>query len=131
MKYMLLLWGDESQWTEASEEELAAQMVQWDAFTEELTKAGGFVSGEGLQPTPTATTLRVEDGERILTDGPFVETKEQLGGFYVIDCKDLDEAIEWAAKTPTAQRGSIEIRPVIDYEAYGMEDTQRPQEARS
>lgn len=131
MKYMLLLRGDEGQWADTPPEELAAQMTQWEVYTDELTKAGAFVSGEGLQPSPTSTTLRVEDGERILTDGPFAETKEQIGGFYVIDCKDLDEAIEWAAKTPTAQRGSIEIRPIIDYEAYGMEDNQRPQEARS
>jgi hypothetical protein len=80
---------------------------------------GIFVAGDGLYPTATATTVRVRDGERSVTDGPFAETKEQLGGFYVLDVKDLDEAIEWAAKIPGAQFGSIEIRPVLVYDEAG------------
>ena len=78
-----------------------------------------LVAGDGLYPTATATTVRVRDGERTVTDGPFAETKEQLGGFYVLDVKDLDEAIEWAAKIPGAQFGSIEIRPVMVYDEAG------------
>jgi hypothetical protein len=117
MRYMLLLVGDESQYANLSEEDQAASAGAWADYTQALTDAGAFVSGEGLQPSTTATTLRVEGGERILTDGPFVETKEQLGGFYVIECKDLDEATDWAAKLPSAARGWLtEIRPVMQYE---------------
>jgi hypothetical protein len=124
MKYMLLIVGDESQYAEWSEEDRAAEMGRWDEYTKALVDAGAFVSGEGLQTSATATTLRVDRGERLLTDGPFAESKEQIGGFYVVDCKDLDEAIEWAAKLPSAERGVTEIRPVMDYEAAGMEEHQ-------
>ena len=131
MKYMLLIVGDESQYADRSEEEFAASMKSWDEYTKELVAAGAFVAGEGLQSSTTATTLRIEGGDRILTDGPFVETKEQVGGFYVVDCKDLDEAIDWAARTPSAAGGWLtEIRPVLDYEAAGAADPQR-QEAAS
>jgi hypothetical protein len=119
MKYMLLIVGDESQYADWSEEDMAAQMKLWDDYTKALVDAGAMVSGEGLQSSTTATTLRVENGERILTDGPFAETKEQIGGFYVIDCKDLDEAIDWAARLPSSARG------VMDYEAAGLDDPQR------
>ena len=78
-----------------------------------------FGGGDGLQPTATATVVRVRDGERLLTDGPYAETKEQLGGYYVLECKDLDDALKWAAQIPEAAFGSIEVRPVMDYE--GME----------
>jgi hypothetical protein len=125
MKYMLLLVGDESQYAGMSEEEIAADMKRWDEYTKELVDAGAFVSGEGLGPSTNATTLRIENGERILTDGPFAETKEQVGGFYVIEAKDLDEAIDWAAKLPSAAYGFTEIRPVMDYEAAGLDDPQR------
>jgi hypothetical protein len=91
----------------------------YGALTQEMQEKGVLVAGEGLYPTPTATTVRVRDGERSVTDGPFAETKEQLGGFYVLDCKDLDEAIEWAAKIPGAQFGSIEIRPVMVFDEAG------------
>jgi hypothetical protein len=74
--------------------------------------------GEGLDPTNTATTVRVRDGERMLTDGPFAETREALGGFYLVEVEDLDAAIEWAAKIPGASTGSVEVRPVMDYEAF-------------
>jgi hypothetical protein len=130
MKYMLLLVGDESQYADWSEQDIAADMKRWDEYTKELVDAGAFVSGEGLGPSTNATTLRVENGERILTDGPFAESKEQIGGFYVIEAKDLDEAIDWAAKLPSADYGFKEIRPVMDYEAAGLEDPQR-QEAAS
>ena len=78
-----------------------------------------FAGGEGLQPTATATTVRVRDGERMLTDGPYAETKEQLGGYYLLECKDLDDALSWAAQIPEAKSGAIEVRPVMDYEAMG------------
>jgi hypothetical protein len=116
---MLLLIGDESDYAGRSEEEAAASMQAWSDYSKALVDAGAFVSGEGLQPSTTATTLRLQDGERLLTDGPFAETKEQIGGFYVIECKDLDEAIAWAAKLPSAARGWVtEIRPVMAYEGY-------------
>ena len=84
-----------------------------------MNEKGVFVAGDGLYPTQTATTVRVRDGDRDVTDGPFAETKEQLGGFYVLDVKDLDEAIEWAAKIPGSQFGSVEIRPVLVYDEAG------------
>jgi hypothetical protein len=130
MKYMLLIVGDESQYADRSEEERAAQMQRWDAYTKELVDAGALVSAEGLQSSTAATTLRVQDGERFLTDGPFAETKEQVVGFYVIECGDLDEAVDWAAKLPSAETGVCEIRPVMDYSAAGVEDPQ-PQGAAS
>ena len=119
MRYMLLIIGDESQFAEWSEEDMAVRMQRWSDYSKALVDAGAFVSGEGLQTSTTATTLRVQDGERLLTDGPFAETKEQIGGFYVIECKDLDEAIDWASKLPSAARGGVtEIRPVMAYEGY-------------
>jgi hypothetical protein len=104
---------------QATPEEMAGVLAAYGEFGREVEAAGAFLGGEGLQPTPTATTVRVRDGERLITDGPFAETKEQLGGFYLLECKDLDEAIEWAAKIPGAQHGSVEVRPVMNYEAMG------------
>jgi hypothetical protein len=119
MRYMLLIVGDESQYEGRSEEEMAAAMQLWSEYSKALVDAGAFVSGEGLQSSTTATVLRLQDGERLLTDGPFAETKEQIGGFYVIECKDLDEAVDWAARLPSAQQGGLtEIRPVMAYEGY-------------
>lgn len=118
MQYMLMLWLDESGYADVTPEQMAAQSERFGAYTEELRSAGVMVSGEGLQPSSTTTTVRVEGGERVLTDGPYAETKEQVGGFYVIDCENLDQAIEWAAKVPTALDGRpVEVRPVIDYAA--------------
>ena len=116
MRYMLLIIGDESRYTEMSEEEGKAQLERWSEYTKELVDAGAFVAGDGLETSTSATTLRVQDGERLLTDGPFAETKEQIGGYYTIECKDLDAAIDWAAKMPSAAWGGVtEIRPVMDY----------------
>ena len=117
MRYLLSIYGDESQRVAMTAEDGARVMAAYDAFDREARAAGVLVDGAGLQPTPTATTVRVRDDERLITDGPFAETKEQLGGFYLLDCKDLDEAIEWAAKIPGAQHGSVEVRPEMDYEA--------------
>lgn len=117
MRYMLTIIGEEPDWGDATPEEMRANMAQWGKYTEELTNAGAMVAGEGLQPSATATTIRIGEGdERITVDGPFAETKEQLGGFYLIDVDDLDTALEWARKIP-ARGGAIEVRPVLDYEA--------------
>jgi hypothetical protein len=106
-------------------------MQRWFEYTEELRSAGKLVAGEGLQSSSTATTLRVENGERLLTDGPFADTKEQVGGFYLIDCRDLDEALDWAARLPSAEGGVTEVRPVMNYEEAGVEDPSVSQGAAS
>src|SRR5439155_14127139 len=108
--------GDETQYAGRSPEEGAQMMQAYGDYTEAVRSAGLFEAGEGLQPTSTATTVRAHNGELSTTDGPFAETKEQLGGFYILNCKDLDEAIEWAAKIPGANGGSIEVRPVMEFE---------------
>ena len=131
MKFMLLLWGDESAWEGMSKEDAAADMARWDDYTKQLVAAGAMVSGEGLKPSATSKIVRLDGGERTVTDGPFVETKEQLGGFYVIECASLEEALDWAAKVPSAVRGPTEVRPVLDYEGTGYEDNQKPVEAQS
>lgn len=110
MRYLILIYENENN-PQPSEEEMA----RWFGVTEEMQKAGVMVAGEALQPTSSATTIRVRDGKTLTTDGPFAETKEQLGGFYLLDCKDLDEALGWAAKMPNIGRGSMEVRPVIDF----------------
>jgi hypothetical protein len=112
MKYMLLIIGDESQTADRSEEEASDALQAWDEYTKSLVAAGAFVSGEGLQPSTTATLVRVQDGERVLTDGPFVETKEQIGGFFLIEAADTAEAIRIAAGWPSAHLASIEVRPI-------------------
>jgi hypothetical protein len=121
VKYLLSIYGDESGRDDVSPEEGKATFEAYMAFTREVQEAGVMLGGEGLQPTETATTVRVQGGEKTLTDGPFAETKEQLGGFYLLECKDLDEAIEWAAKIPGAQTGSVEVRPVMDYEGMDQD----------
>ncbi len=90
-------------------------MAEYMIYTEDLNKSGKMVAGEALQPIATATTVRIRDGKTQTTDGPFAETKEQLGGFYLIEAKDLDDAIAWGAKIPGAKWGSIEARPIIDF----------------
>jgi hypothetical protein len=117
MKYLLTIYADESGWGDVTPEQGAAVMEEYGAFGQQATEAGVLLGGEGLQPTATATTIRVRDGERVVSDGPFAETKEQLGGFYLLDCANLDEAIGWAEKIPGARSGSVEVRPVMDYEA--------------
>jgi hypothetical protein len=117
MKFIALIYNDESRYSEATPEETAATFQAHGEFGQAAGEAGVMGGGDGLQPTTTATTLRVRDGERMLTDGPYAETKEQLGGFYALECKDLDEALEWAARIPEAKTGAIEVRPVIDYAA--------------
>ena len=117
MKYMLVLFGPEGGMEDATPEQMKEEMDRWEAFSNETVEAGAFVSGEGLQPSATATTVKIpENGaSRTVTDGPFAESKEQLGGFYVLECKDLDEAIEWAKKIPL-QAGTVEVRPVMVFD---------------
>ena len=119
MKYALTIYGDESARETAGPEDMQAVSQAYGALTQEMQEKGVLVAGEGLYPTQTATTVRVRDDERSVTDGPFAETKEQLGGFYVLDCKDLDEAIDWAVKIPGSQSGSVEIRPVMVFDEAG------------
>jgi hypothetical protein len=131
MKYLCLIYGDETGFDSATPEQMSAVMAAYEAFGREVHESGAFLAGEGLQPTSAATTVRVRDGERVLTDGPFAETKEQLGGFYLLECGSLDEAIDLAAKIPGASNGSVEVRPVMDYEGTGHEEAQRSAAAQS
>jgi hypothetical protein len=116
MKVLLTLYGDETEFANASPEYIAREMAAWQAFDEAAREAGVVVVCDGLEPSHTATTLRLRDGQRHVTDGPFVETKEQLGGVMVLDVADLDEAIAWAERCPGEY--DVEIRPIMDYEAY-------------
>jgi hypothetical protein len=114
MRYLLLIYGDEqhlSQWTPEQMQEEFARYAEYSAW---LQEKGWMRAGDALQPTATATTVRIRDGEMLTTDGPFAETKEQLGGYYLIECDDLDQAIEAAGRVPAARGGSIEVRPIMD-----------------
>ena len=115
MQYLLLIYSDEKAGADVSKAEMDAWMGEYVAYTDALQKAGVMLAGEALHPTSAATTVRVQNGKRVTTHGPFAETKEQLGGYYVLNCNNLDEAIEWAAKCPGARAGSIEVRPVVDF----------------
>jgi hypothetical protein len=112
MRYILLICADESGVQAMSPAEGQAMMAEYMKFNEDMTKRGVFQGGERLHPTTDATTVQLRDGEVLTSDGPFAETKEQIGGYYVVDCKDLDEAIEIAAKIPGARLGTIEVRPI-------------------
>jgi hypothetical protein len=114
MRYLLLIYTSEE--LEASQDAMTAEFAAYDAFTNELRDRGIYQAGEALRPTSTATTVRVRDGQTVTTDGPYVETKEALGGFYMVDATDLDDAIQLAAKIPGARHGSIEIRPIFDFD---------------
>jgi hypothetical protein len=117
MQFLAIIYNDESLYADATPEQIGATFEAHGRFGQATREAGVFVGGEGLQPSATATTVRVRDDERMLTDGPYAETKEQLGGYYLLDCKDLDEALNWAAQIPEAKTGAIEVRPIIDYAA--------------
>jgi len=112
MRYLLLICTDETSDAALSAEESSAKMGAYMKFGEEMGARGVLQGGERLRPTTDATTVQVRGGEVLTTDGPFAETKEQMGGYYVVDCKDLDEAIEVASKIPDAARGTIEVRPI-------------------
>jgi hypothetical protein len=113
MRYLLLIYGPEPDET-TPPEVVAAMMAEYAAFTNEVRDRGAFIAAEALQPVATATTVRIRDGQTVTTDGPFAETKEALGGFYLIEARDLDEAIELAARIPAVREGSIEVRPIWD-----------------
>jgi hypothetical protein len=115
MRYLMLIYGNEQAMAQPSPEEGRKMMEGYAAFTMDVEQRGLLESGAALQPTATATTVRVRNGERMVTDGPFAETKEQLGGIYLLKCKDLDEAIELAAKIPGASTGSVEVRPIMEF----------------
>ncbi|HRF49448.1 MAG TPA: YciI family protein [Anaerolineales bacterium] len=119
MQYIMLIYGNEQADAAMSKAEQDAWMGEWFAYTEELRKAGISSAGDPLHPTSTATTVRSKDGKIVTTHGPFAETKEQLGGYYVLNCKDLDEAIAWASKCPGARTGSLELRPIVDFSQMG------------
>ena len=113
MKYMLLLYAAESDvanFTPEDYEQVSPQ--KWFALMEEMKAAGVLVDNNGLSPTSTATTVRVRQGKTLITDGPFAETHEQFGGYFMLNCADLDEALSWAAKVPHASYGSVEVRPL-------------------
>jgi hypothetical protein len=112
MRYLMLICTDESTVAALSPDEGSAMMAEYGTFMEEMGRRGVLQGGERLRPTTDATTVRVRDGEVLTSDGPFAETKEQVGGFYLVDCKDLDEAIEIAGKIPGARVGTIEVRPI-------------------
>jgi hypothetical protein len=111
MRYLILIYENEA--TTPQDE---AEFGKWMEYTERLKASGCYLGGEALQPTATATTVRRRDGKAMTTDGPFAETKEQLGGFYMVDCKDLDEALRWAADIPSAGRGPVEVRPIVEFD---------------
>ena len=112
MQYMLTIWAEEAKMAASTPEEMKGHVEAFQEFVKDITDRGIVVSDAPLQPSATATTVRVRDGEALTTDGPFAETKEQLAGFFVLECADLDEAIELASRIPAAAVGSIEVRPV-------------------
>jgi hypothetical protein len=119
MRYMLLIYGPEMA---PAENAPMPEMEPWNAYTQWMIEAGIFKAGDPLAPSTAATTVRVQDGRRLTTDGPFAETKEVLGGYYIVDCPDLDTALEAAARCPGAAYGSIEVRPILDMELSDTAD---------
>ena len=113
MQYMLLIYGSEAEAAKASPSDMAQMMTDYGAFSKSILASGHFKAGDALKPTSTATTVRVRDGKTLTTDGPFAETREQLGGYYLVEAADLDEAISIGARIPGARTGYIEVRPVI------------------
>jgi hypothetical protein len=117
MKYILLIYDDEQLWGKLTESERKQMMGEYVQFSEGIRAAGKYQAGSQLQPTANATSVRVRNGKRLVTDGPFAETREQLGGYYLIEAKDLDEAIAIAEKIPSARQGTIEVRPLVQMPA--------------
>jgi hypothetical protein len=113
MQYILLIYGDEKVGMAMSEADIKKEMDDYNAFTAFVQQKGALVAGEALHPTNAATTVKVRNGKTLTTDGPFAETHEQLGGYYVVNAKDLDEAVEIAAKIPGASKGCVEVRPIV------------------
>jgi hypothetical protein len=115
MKYLCLIYDNEKTMSAMPQSESAAFMGEYFAFTDNVQKSGHYVAGEALQPVQTATTVRIRNGKVSTTDGPFAETKEQLGGFYLIEARDLNDALQVASKIPSARTGSIEVRPIMTF----------------
>ncbi|MFN0252089.1 MAG: YciI family protein [Kofleriaceae bacterium] len=115
MQYLLLIYGDEANWANMPEETASAMIAAYGTFSKEIEASGHLRGGEALQPVHTATTVRVRDGKTMMSDGPFAETREQLGGYYLIEAKDIDEAVKIAAKIPDATLGCVEVRPIMKY----------------
>ena len=113
MQYILLIYGEESLWANMSPEKLSEEMGAYMAYTQDLAKAGVLVAGDELQPVATAKTVSLETGKQKVVDGPFAETKETLGGYYLIKAESVEDALAWAAKCPGAKYGRIEVRPVV------------------
>ena len=112
MKYVLLIYSSEAEMAKRSQEQMGAMLKEYGVFTESIRQNGNFLGGERLQAASTATTVRVREGKTLSSDGPFAETKEHLGGFYLIEAKDLDEATAIAARIPSARYGCVEVRPI-------------------
>jgi hypothetical protein len=119
MKYICLLYGEAGAGPAPGTSEFDAMLRDYGAATQEMTRAGVLVDSGPLQPVSSATTVRVRDGEVQLSDGPFAEIKEMLGGYYVLECRDLDEALRWAAMIPAARYGSVEVRPIMQMGGAG------------
>lgn len=113
MQYLLLIYQNEAQAGAMDQKAMAAMHEEYGKFTQSIIKSGAFKAGDALQPTSTATTVRVRDGKTMTTDGPFAETREQLAGYYLIESKNIDDAIAIAARVPSARVGSIELRPIL------------------
>ena len=113
MQYLMLIYDVEANWAKMSAADQAAMYKEYGQFTQQIMESGNHQAGHQLKPVATATTVRVRDGKRSVTDGPFAETKEQLGGFYLVEAKDLDEAIAIAGRIPSVRYGSIEVRPIV------------------
>lgn len=120
MRYLLMIFDDETRDADATPEQMQAVMTEYDAFTAEVDRRGANKGSEALMPTTMATSVRVRDGKILASDGPFAETKEQLGGYYLIDCKDLNEAIEIAALCPGAKLGTVELRPIMELDEMSL-----------
>jgi hypothetical protein len=115
MKYMLLIYADQSEMPQYTPEQSKAAIQNWMSYQNELKAAGVIVEHNSLNPVTDATNVRVRGGKRLIADGPFAETHEQLGGYFVLECANLDEAIDWAGKMPGAKYGTVEIRPIMTY----------------
>jgi hypothetical protein len=113
---MLLIYDSENVWNDLSEAERGKLFAEYGEFTQSIIQSGHFKAGDALEPVAKATTLRVRNGKKLTTDGPFAETKEQLGGYYLVEARDLDEALGIAARIPSARIGSIEVRPVMVFD---------------
>ena len=119
MKYLCLIYEDEKLYERMPENEVGAIFGEYHAFSDTYSQSGALIGGEALQPVATATTVRVRNGKVSTTDGPFAETKEQLGGYFLLEAKDLNEAIQMAAKIPGARFGCVEVRPIMDVSQMG------------